>query len=129
MKNILLIMPYGSVGGMERLALNFYTHYKSQGYEVKAIKIIQLPTDIIHFGEDEISLSTIDFNQMSFSKRFWFYFTIPFLIRKIVKENRTTHSISFGDMANVFSSLSFTSEYKIASIHSFKSIELLVSHF
>jgi hypothetical protein len=34
MKNILLIMPYGSVGGMERLALNFfYTHYyKSQGY-------------------------------------------------------------------------------------------------
>ena len=24
MKNILLIMPYGSVGGMERLALTFY---------------------------------------------------------------------------------------------------------
>ena len=43
-------MPYGGVGGMERLALNFYNQYKSQGYTVKAIKIIQLDSDIIHFG-------------------------------------------------------------------------------
>ena len=26
-KTILLIMPYGSVGGMERLALSFYNYY------------------------------------------------------------------------------------------------------
>ena len=129
MKNILLIMPYGSVGGMERLALNFYTHYKAQGYSVKAIKIIQLPSDIIYFGEDEIALSTLDFYEMSFAKRFWFYFKIPFLIRKIVKQNNISHSISFGDMANVFSSLSFTSEFKIASIHALKSVEFVTKSF
>ena len=129
MKNILLIMPYGSVGGMERLALNFYTHYKAQGYSVKAIKIIQLPSDIIHFGEDEIAFSTLDFYEMSFAKRFWFYFKIPFLIRKIVKQNNISHSISFGDMANVFSSLSFTSEFKIASIHALKSVEFVTKSF
>ncbi len=122
-------MPYGSVGGMERLALNFYTYYKLQGYSVKAIKIIQLPSDIIHFGDDEIALSTIDFSEMSFIKRFWFYFKIPFLIRKIVKQNQSTHSIAFGDMANVFSSLSFTSEYKIASIHALKSVEFVNKSF
>lgn len=129
MKNILLIMPYGSVGGMERLALNFYSHYKAQGYSVKAIKIIQLPSDIIHFGEDEIALSTLDFYEMSFAKRFWFYFKIPFLIRKIIKQNNILHSISFGDMANVFSSLSFTSEFKIASIHALKSVEFVTKSF
>jgi glycosyltransferase involved in cell wall biosynthesis len=128
-KNILLIMPYGSVGGMERLAFNFYNHYKDQGYTVKAIKIIQLSADIIHFGNDEIALSTKDFGEMSFIKRFWFYTKIPFLIRKIIKKNAITHSISFGDMANVFSSLSFTNEYKIASIHALKSVEFLGGDF
>lgn len=129
MKNILLILPYGSVGGMERLALNFYNQYKSQGYVVKAIKIIQLESDIIHFGVDEIALSKVDFYQMSFLKRFWFYCKIPFIIHKIVKKNKITHSISFGDMANVFSSLSFSKEYKVASIHSFKSIEFKERNF
>ena len=129
MKNILLIMPYGSVGGMERLALNFYNQYKSQGYTVKAIKIIQLDSDIIHFGEDEIALSKVDFYQMSFLKRFWFYCKIPFLIHQIIKKNNTTHSISFGDMANVFSSLSFTKEYKIGSIHALKSVEFVTKSF
>ncbi len=122
-------MPYGSVGGMERLALNFYTHYKAQGYTVKAIKIIQLKSDIIYFSEDEIALSTIDFYEMSFAKRFWFYIKIPFLIRKIIKQNKCTHSIAFGDMANVFSSLSFTSEFKIASIHALKSVEFVSKSF
>lgn len=123
MKNILLIMPYGGVGGMERLALNFYNQYKSQGYTVKAIKIVQLDSDIIHFGDDEIALSKLDFYQMSFLKRFWFYCKIPFFIHQIIKKNKITHSISFGDMANVFSSLSITKEYKIGSIHSYKSVE------
>ena len=122
-------MPYGSVGGMERLALNFYTHYKEQGYSVKAIKIIQLPSDIIHFGNDEIALSTVDFYEMSFVKRLMFYLKIPYLIHKIVKQNKTTHSIAFGDMANVFSSLSFTSEFKIASIHALKSVEFVSKSF
>ncbi len=129
MKNILLIMPYGGVGGMERLALNFYNHYKKKGYSVKAIKIIQLDSDIVHFGEDEIVLSTIDFIQMSFLKRFWFYCKIPFLIHQIIKKNKITHSISFGDMANMFSSLSFSKEFKVASIHSFKSIEFKEKNF
>lgn len=122
-------MPYGSVGGMERLALNFYTHYKEQGYSVKAIKIIQLPSDIIHFGNDEIALSTVDFYEMSFVKRLMFYLKIPYLIHKIVKQNKTTHSIAFGDMANVFSSLSCTSEFKIASIHALKSVEFVSKSF
>lgn len=122
-------MPYGSVGGMERLALNFYTHYKQQGYSVKAIKIIQLPSDIIHFGNDEIALSTVDFYEMSFVKRLMFYLKIPYLIHKIVKQNKTTHSIAFGDMANVFSSLSCTSEFKIASIHALKSVEFVSKSF
>ena len=129
MKNILLIMPYGSVGGMERLALNFYNHYKEKGYKVKAIKIIQLSSDIIHFNNDEIALSTLDFNEMSFIKRFWFYVKIPFLIRKIIKKNKISHSIAFGDMANVFSSLTFTKEFKIASIHALKSVEFVNKNF
>lgn len=122
-------MPYGSVGGMERLALNFYNHYKSKGFEVTAVKIIQLNSDIIHFGSDEIALSTIDFNQMSFVKRLLFYFKIPFLLRKIIKQNRVTHSISFGDMANIFSSLTFTEEFKVASIHALKSVEFQAKSF
>ncbi|MFZ4106185.1 glycosyltransferase [Flavobacterium sp.] len=129
MKNILLIVPYGGVGGIERLAINFYTQYKSQGYTVKVIKIIQLESDIVHFGKDEIAFSTIDFIQMSFLNRFCFYCKIPFLIHKIIKKNNITHSISFGDMTNVFSTLSFSKEYKIGSIHSFKSIELKERNF
>jgi len=88
MRKILLIMPYGSVGGMERLALNFYNQYREDGYEVKAVKIIQLQSDIIHFGTDEIALSTIDFNQMSFLRRFWFYIKIPFILRKLSSKIR-----------------------------------------
>jgi len=129
MKNILLIVPYGGVGGIERLATNFYNQYKSQGYSVKVIKIIQLESDIVHFRQDEIAFSTIDFIQMSFLKRFWFYCKTPFLIHKIIKKNNITHSISFGDMTNVFSSLSFSKEYKIGSIHSFKSIEFKERNF
>jgi hypothetical protein len=41
---------------------------------------------------------------MSFSKDFTL--TIPFYSQNC-KENKTTHSISFGDMANVFSSLGY----------------------
>lgn len=122
-------MPYGSVGGMERLALNFYNHYLNQGFEVKALKIIKLESDIINFGENEIALSVIDFNQMSFLKRLLFYCKAPFLIRKIIKENKITHSISFGDMANLFVSLTFTKEYKVASIHALKSVEFVTQNF
>lgn len=129
MKSILLIMPYGSVGGMERLAINFYNYYKNNGYTVKAIKIIKLETDIINFGEDEIFLSNIDFFEMSFAKRLLFYLKIPFMIRKIIKQNKTSHSIAFGDMANIFSSLTFTNEYKIASIHALKSVEFVNKSF
>jgi glycosyltransferase involved in cell wall biosynthesis len=129
MKNILLIIPYGGVGGIERLALNFYNHYVSKGYIVKVIKIIQLDSDIIHFGVDEIALSTKDFIKMPFINRLYFYCKIPFLIHKIIKKNKISHSISFGDMTNFFSSLSFTKEYKIGSIHSFKSIEFKEQNF
>lgn len=129
MKNILLIMPYGGVGGMERLAFNFYNQYKKKGCTVKVLKIIQLNSDIVRFGENEIALSTIDFIEMPFWKRFWFYCKIPFLIHQIIKKNKITHSISFGDMANVFSSLSFSKEFKVASIHSFKSIEFKEKNF
>ena len=116
-------MPYGSVGGMERLALTFYNHYRAIGCEVKALKIIALESDIIRFGDDQLHLSTIDFAAMSPLKRLLFYANAPRRIRGIVKKYGITHSIAFGDMANVFSSLSFTNEFKVASIHSFKSIE------
>lgn len=129
MKNILLIMPYGSVGGMERLALTFYDFYKSQGHNVKAVKIIGLPSDIIHFGEDEYVLSRKDFNRFSFQKRLLFYIRIPGLLRKIIKKENITHSIAFGDMSNTFSSLTFTSEFKVASIHSLKSVEFVHKTF
>ncbi len=124
MKSVLLIMPYGSVGGMERLALTFYNHYKNKGYNVKAIKLIKLKTDIINFGDDEYFLSDKDFWELSPFKRILFYLKAPLKIRKIIKKENATHSISFGDMANIFSSLTFTKEYKIASIHALKSVEL-----
>ena len=51
------------------------------------------------------------------------------MINQIIKKNKITHSISFGDMANVFSSLSFTKEYKIGSIHALKSVEFVTKSF
>ncbi len=123
-KTILLIMPYGSVGGMERLALTFYNHYKTQGYTIKALKLIKLDSDIINFGDDECFFSDKDFGYMSVVQRILFYLSIPFKLRRLIKKNQITHSIAFGDMANVFSSLTFTKEFKIASIHALKSAEL-----
>lgn len=124
MKTILLIMPYGSVGGMERLALTFYNHYKSIGYNVKALKFIKLESDIINFGDDELYLKSYDFSSMTSLERLRFYLKTPYSIKKIVRKYKVTHSIAFGDMANLFSSLSFTKEYKIGSIHALKSVEL-----
>lgn len=124
-KRILLLIPYGSVGGMERLALTFYKRMKKMGYNVKVVKLIKLEDDIILFGDDEIYLSKKDFSEMSFIKRFLFYLSIPFKFRRIIKKYRITDSIGYGDMCNLFSSLSFTKENKIASIHALKSIELI----
>ena len=124
MKRILLVIPAGGIGGMERLAENLFKTYQSEGYVVKVVKIIQQPSDIIGFGADEIALSTVDFSQMSSKQRYLFYFQIPVKLRKIIKKEQITHSISFGDMANLFSSLTGTSEYKIGSVHSLKSVEL-----
>ncbi|UMB60343.1 glycosyltransferase [Lutibacter sp. A80] len=123
MKKILLMIPYGSVGGMERLALTFYDYYKSKGYIVKGLKIIKLNNDIISFGDDEIYLSNKDFNEMSRFQRMIFYLKCPFLINRLVKKYEISHSIAFGDMANLFSSLSFSKEFKVGSIHALKSSE------
>ena len=87
MKNILLILPYGGVGGMERVALNFYYYYKSKGYNVKAIKLIGLDSDIIKFNEDEYVFSNKDLNQRSPIQRLLFYILAPFKLRKIIKTN------------------------------------------
>lgn len=122
-KNILLFMPYGSVGGMEKLAYTFYLHYKRMGYRVIAVKIIGLPNDIIHFGEDELVLSTKDFADYSTLGRLLFYAKIPVKLRQIIKKYQINYTISFGDMANCFSVLSSTDERKIASLHAVKSIE------
>ena len=129
MKNIMLIIPYGSVGGMERLAYNFYTYYKENGFNVKVIKLIQLKSDIINFGADEIPMSTKDFSDMKFVVRLIFYLKMPYLIRKEIKKHNIVHSISFGDMCNVFSSLTFTEEHKVASIHALKSVEFIFKSF
>jgi glycosyltransferase involved in cell wall biosynthesis len=123
-KRILLILPYGSVGGMERLALTFYEYYLSLGYFIKAIKFIKLESDIIDFGENELFLSLKDFNNMSAQGRYGFYLKAPLALRKLIKKYKITHSIAFGDMANLFSSLTFTNEYKIGSVHALKSVEL-----
>lgn len=125
MKKIALILPYGGVGGIERLVMYLYNHYKQLNYSVKVIKIIKLETDLIYFGQDEFYLSDLDFIEMSKIERLFFYIKAPFLIRKILKQEAITHSIAFADMANLFSSLTFTNEYKIASIHSLKSVEFL----
>lgn len=126
-KSIILIIPYGSVGGIERLAMTFYKHYKEMGYNVKTLKFIKQKTDIINFGEDELFLSNRDFFEMTLTQRVLFYLKLPWIIRKLIKNNEITHSIAFGDMANLFSSLTFTNEFKVGSIHSLKSRELLRS--
>lgn len=123
-KKILLIIPYGSVGGMERLALNFYNHLKDKGDKVSVLKLIKLKTDIIGFGGDELALSEIDFSDMSKSKRLAFYLLAPLKIRNIIRSYKFDYSISFGDMSNFFSSLTFTKEFKVGSIHALKSVEL-----
>lgn len=129
MKTILLFMPYGSVGGMERLAYYQYTAYRAMGYRVKAVKIIGLPDDVVHFGEDEIVLSTRDFHAYSVIARFWFYIRIPFMIRHIIQKYEVDYTLSYGDMANMFSAVTFTDEYKIAGIHALKSVEFKMPSF
>lgn len=117
-------MPYGSVGGMEKLAFTFYKHFKSLGYNVTAIKIIKLPDDLVNFGADEISFSSKDFSAFSKLGRLKFYMSIPQKLKKVINKKKIDYTISFGDMANCFNSLSNTSETKIATIHAHKSIEL-----
>lgn len=117
-------MPYGGVGGMERVAFSFYNYYKSQGHVVYGLKFISKCDDIISFSDDELFLSSIDLDGMHVFKRLIFYLTTPLKLRKIINEKNITHSITFGDVANLFSSLTFTKEYKIGSIHALKSIEL-----
>lgn len=123
-KRILLILPYGGVGGMERLALSFYSYYKKKGYYVKAVKFIKLASDIINFGEDEIFLADKDYVDMSKSSRLLFNFKAPLKLRRIIKGHKITHSIAFGDPPNLYSSITYTNEYKIGSIHALKSVEL-----
>ena len=121
---ILLIIPSGGVGGIERLALNFYHFYKGKGYVVKVLKIIKLPSDIVSFGDDEWCLSDVDFSEMSKIQRLLFYVKSPYKLRKMIKKHQFTHTLGFGDMPNIFSSLTFTKEYKIVSLHALKSVEL-----
>lgn len=123
-RHILLIIPYGGVGGMERLALNLYHHYRSLGDRVKVMKLVRLPDDIVNFGEDEIALSERDLTEMSALRRAGFYLSIPFSIARVVRAHGITHSIAMGDMGNLFSSLSPSREFRVASIHSLKSVEL-----
>jgi glycosyltransferase involved in cell wall biosynthesis len=129
MKTILLFMPYGSVGGMERLASYQYTAYKAMGYRVKVVKIIGLPDDVVYFGEDEIVLSTRDFYAYGTIARFWFYIRIPFMMRRLIQKYSVDFTLSYGDMANVFSAVTLTNEYKIAGIHALKSVEFKMSSF
>ncbi|MEN1957894.1 glycosyltransferase [Luteimonas changyuni] len=123
-RHILLIIPYGGVGGMERLALNLYRHYRSLGDRVKVMKLVRLPDDIVNFGEDEIALSERDLTEMSALRRAGFYLSIPFSIARTVRAHGISHSIAMGDMGNLFSSLSPSREFRVASIHSLKSAEL-----
>ena len=125
--HVLLIIPYGGVGGMERLALNLYRHYRGLGDRVKVIKLVRMPDDIVNFGDDEIVLSKRDLVQMTPLRRIGFYLSIPISIAKAVWTHGITHSIAFGDMGNLFSSLSPSKEFKVASIHSLKSVELAPS--
>ena len=124
-QNILLIMPYGSVGGMERLAETFYDNYRKMGHTVKAVKIVGLGNDIIDFGQDEVVLSKKDFAAFSVLGRLFFYLQIPILLRRIIRKHKIDTSIAFGDMANCFSAITKTKERKVASFHSMKSIEFV----
>lgn len=124
MKKIALFMPYGSVGGMERVAFSFYQYYKKRNYQVIGVKIVGKQSDIINFGEDEVVLSSRDFNEYSKFERLKFYSSIPGQLAKIIKSQEIDYTISFGDMANCFSALTGTKEKKIASIHAVKSIEM-----
>lgn len=129
MKKILLIIPSGGVGGIERLAINFYNFYKEKGYYVKVLKIIKQPTDIVNFGEDELCLSDVDFIEMKKINRLLFYIKSPYHLRKIIKKHQFTETLGFGDMPNIFSSLTFTNEKKIVSLHALKSVELSNNSF
>lgn len=124
MKRILLIIPYGGVGGMERLALSFYNFYKSKGYYIKAVKFIKLESDIINFEEDELYFSKLDYHEMTKIDRLLFNLKAPIKLRGLIKKHNITHSIAFGDPPNLYSSITFTNEYKIGSIHALKSVEL-----
>ena len=124
MKRILLILPYGGVGGMERLAYSFYNFYKEKGFYIKALKFIKLESDIINFDQDELFLSNIDYQDMAKTNRLLFNLKAPLKIRGLIKKHNITHSIAFGDPPNLYSSLTFTNEYKIGSIHALKSVEL-----
>ena len=97
--HVLLIIPYGGVGGMERLALNLYRHYRGLGDRVKVIKLVRMPDDIVNFGDDEIVLSKRDLVQMTPLRRIGFYLSIPISIAKAVWTHGITHSIAFGDKA------------------------------
>ena len=109
---------------MERLALNMYGYYRRLGDIVKVIKVVGLTNDIVGFGEDEIVLSRLDLVNLSLARRYWFYLTIPLSIARVVRKHGITHSIAFGDVANLFSSLSPSREFKVASVHSLKSVDL-----
>lgn len=108
---------------MERVAKTFYDHYVSLKYYVKVIKIVGLKNDILTFGKDEYSLSSVDFIDMSKFQRLKFYIKAIITIRRFKIKNNITHTISFGDLSNVYNSLSFSSDYKVASIHALKSVE------
>lgn len=123
-KRILLILPYGGVGGIERLVDTFYRTYVAQGQVVRVLKVIGLSDDIVNFGADESCLSDRDLSEMPVLGRLWFYLVAPFKLRSLIRRNRITHSIAFGDVANLYSAMTFTGEFKVASVHSLKSVEL-----
>lgn len=125
MQNILLMIPTGGVGGMERLAKTFYEYFKKNGKKVKVIKIVQEKDDFINFGEDEYCFLDKDLSEISAFKRMLLYLNAPIFLRKIKNREKIDCTIAFGDLSNVFNSLTFTKDYKIASIHAVKSIELL----
>ncbi|WP_168731305.1 glycosyltransferase [Robertkochia marina] len=108
---------------MERIAYSFYSRLKTMNYAVYGLKIIKKQNDLIQFGDDEIYLSLEDLGELNFLKRIFFYKDIPSRLNEIIKKKKITHSISFGDFSNFFSSISGTKEIKIASLHGVKSIE------
>jgi glycosyltransferase involved in cell wall biosynthesis len=79
---------------------------------------------VIGFGSDEVILSSKDLCEMTAFGRLGFYLSVPVRLRRIIKCREITHTITFGDVTNIFSALTFTNEFKVASIHSLKSAEL-----